>query len=76
MKYGIQAAPITNGIHVGRINKAGNAFLDGKEDCTDMAICAVAEYARKHFKGGMKVEFPGMGFDVEVKVTERKGGDA
>lgn len=43
-KFGIQCGWHTNRIQIGRVNKAQNAFLDGREDHTDDAIWAVAEH--------------------------------
>lgn len=66
-KYGIQAATFSEAIHVGRVNKAGTAFLH-KEEATDMTLFAVAEYTQKNFEGGLRVDFPAAGFVLEVKV--------
>lgn len=66
-KYGVQAAPLTEGIHVGRLNKARTMFLD-KEECTDMVLAAVAQYVERHFAGGMVADFPGLGLLLTVNV--------
>jgi hypothetical protein len=41
----IATSPLTNRIFVGRTNKAGTAFLAGKQDVTGLACAAVAQYA-------------------------------
>lgn len=68
MKYAVQASGMTPVIHVGRVGKSGDAFLD-KEDATDMILAAVGQYVRQNFGGGMRVTFPGLGFEVEVRVS-------
>lgn len=65
----VSAGPLTPTIWIGRLNKAGTAFLEGKEDATDMAIRAVAAYAQQHFDGAVKAEYSD--FDVEVRVTPK-----
>lgn len=40
----IGTSPISNRIHAGHVNAAGNAFLSGKQDVTGMACGAVAEH--------------------------------
>lgn len=66
MKYRIATSPLSGRIFAGRLNKAGNAFLDGKVDATSDVLRAVVE----------KAEFHGGTFDVqagedkwEVRVT-------
>ena len=39
----VSTSPLTNRIHVGKVNKAGNAYLN-KEDITGAACGAVAEH--------------------------------
>ena len=68
-KFGVQAGVLSKEIHVGRLNKAGNAFLDGKEVSTDMVLAATAQYVRHHFDGGMAVTFPGLGIEMTVKIA-------
>lgn len=71
--YGIQAAPFSKQIHVGKLNKAQDMFLDSpsnpREDCTDHAIHAVGEFARKHYGGSMSVDFDEM--TVTVTATPK-----
>lgn len=66
-KYGVQTAPISGVIHVGRLNTTRTAFLD-KEDATDMVLAAVAQYVKRHFDGGMVADFPGLGLELTVSV--------
>lgn len=76
--YGIQAAPFSAAIHVGRLSKDRTMFLDSaanpKEDCTDMAIFAVGDYARKHHGGGMKVDFDDCVVTVKIEMKEPDNG--
>jgi len=69
MKFAVQAAAFQPVIHVGRVNKSGTAFLDGKEDATDMTLHAVGTYAQKHFGSGMTVDFPDI--TIEIRVTPK-----
>lgn len=69
-KFGVMGGGWSKTIWVGRLSKRGDVFLE-KEDATDMVLAAVAEYVRSHFDGGLVATFPGMGFDLEVKVTSR-----
>ena len=73
-KYGVQAGSLAAAIYVGRLNAEMNAFVE-KEVATDMAIAAVAQYVERHWGGGMVIEFPGLGIDVEVTVTPHGKGD-
>lgn len=43
-RFGVSFGVFSGRIHCGRINKAQNAFLNGKEDCTDEAVWCVGEY--------------------------------
>ena len=70
LKFGVMGGGWSPTIWVGRLSKRGDVFLE-KEDATDMVLAAVGEYVRAHFDGGLVATFPGMGFDLEVKVTER-----
>lgn len=70
-KYGVSSSRITETIYVGRLNKAGARFLD-KEAATDLVLGAVGEYVRDNYDGGMSASFPGLGFDLDVKVTPRE----
>lgn len=54
-KLGVQFGWLSHRIHVGRLNKAQNAFLDGKEDCTNEAVWAAAEYVAKVCDGEMEL---------------------
>jgi len=69
MKYRIATSPMTGRIYAGRLNKAGTAFLDGKEDATSDVLRAVIE----------KAEYHGGAFDIqsgddkwEITVTKVK----
>lgn len=43
-KLHVATSPLTNRIFAGRTNKAGDAFLSGKQDVTGLACAAVAQY--------------------------------
>lgn len=45
MKIG--TSPMTGAIFLGKLNKKGNMWLDGKTDVTDEVICAMVEHLRK-----------------------------
>jgi hypothetical protein len=72
-KFAVQAAAFQPAIHVGRINKAATAFLDGKEDATDMVIRAVADYATRNFGGALKAEYSD--YDVDIRITPKDLGE-
>lgn len=76
-KYAVMAGYMTDNIYVGRINKAGNAFLS-KEEATDMVLAAVAQYVIRNFAndkggGGMHTTFPKLGIEVEIRVWPVSG---
>lgn len=74
-KFGVKSSPLTEAIYVGRLNKAGTGFLD-KEAATDLVLGTVGEYVRDNYAGGMTAGFPGLGFDLDVKVTPRDDIDS
>lgn len=39
----IATSPLTGRIHIGRVNKRGNAFVGEKQDVTSDVLCAVIE---------------------------------
>lgn len=51
----IATSPLSGRIHMGRVNKAGNAFMGVKVDVTSDVLKAVIE----------KAEFHGGAFDIE-----------
>lgn len=44
----IAVSPLTGAIHQGRLNKARNAFLDGKKDITSDVLRVILEKANYH----------------------------
>ena len=65
-KIGIQAAPFSRMIHGGTLNADATLFTR-KEDVTEDALRAVAEYVLKHFEGSGRFEFAdGLTMDVEA----------
>lgn len=73
-RYGVQAAHLSEAIHVGRIHPSGERFSD-KEDATDMVLGAVAQYVLHNFAlpdrtgGAMETTFPRQGLALRVTVT-------
>ncbi|MDD2326656.1 MAG: hypothetical protein PHW63_11805 [Alphaproteobacteria bacterium] len=67
-KIGIQAAPFSQMIHGGTLNADGTLFKH-KEDVTEDALRAVAEYVLKHFEGSGRFEFAD-GLVLEVVSTK------
>lgn len=57
-RFGVSYGVFSGRIHCGPINKAQNAFLDGKEDCTDEAVWSAGEYVRSQ---GGEVELTSKG---------------
>lgn len=51
----IATSPLSGRIHMGRVNKAGDAFIGAKSDVTSDVLRAVIE----------KAEFHGGSFDIE-----------
>lgn len=74
MKYAINRAALTGNIYVGRVNKAGTAFTDKKEQ-TDRAVRVVAEYILEEFGGGLVINYND-GTRFEIKVKQVGDGDA
>lgn len=59
LRLGIGYASLTSKrIFIGRINKAQNAFLDGKEDHTEGAVWVVAELGDQVHSGYMQLTHP------------------
>lgn len=73
-KFAVMAGYMTDNIYVGRINKAGNAFIQ-KEEATDMVLAAVAQYVLRNFEGGMQTTFPKLGIELEIKAYPVSGND-
>lgn len=67
MSTKIACSPLTGRIHMGRVNKAGNAFTGEKKDVTSDVLCAVIEKADFH---GGTFEIEGGGQKWTVTVTK------
>ena len=66
-KFGVQAAAFTKEIHAGSLNAACTMFTR-KEDVTEDALRAVAEFVLKHFEGSGRFEFADdLTMDVEAQ---------
>lgn len=55
-KYAVGFAPIHEEIQIGRLNKAGNMFLEDKEFHTNEAIYSVIQYVQEKFDGAMELK--------------------
>ena len=67
MNFGINYQPLTERVYAGRLNKALTAFLD-KQDVTNQAVAAVAEYVLAKYPEGMSLRKPdGTGWEIDVK---------
>lgn len=71
MKYGVQSAVFSDGIHVGRLNDAETEFID-KEEASDMVLFAVAKYVQTHFDSKMICDFPDAGLEIEISVKSTR----
>ena len=63
----IACSPLSGRIHMGRVNKAGNAFVGEKTDVTSDVLRAVIEKAQYH---GGTFEIEGGGEKWSVTVTK------
>lgn len=63
----MQAGHLGPHIYVGTYKTGGHAFTR-KQERTDMVLAAVAQYVERHFDGGMRADFPGLGVVVDIKV--------
>lgn len=61
----IASSPLTGRIYCGKLNKAGNAFLDGKVDVTSDVMAALIEKAEYH-GGAFDIEGGGKKWSVTV----------
>lgn len=71
--FGVQLDAESNQIVAGRMNKAQDALLAGKEDVTDMAVLSVAEYVVRNFDGAAEIEYEdGITYQIQVvKIGQR-----
>ena len=65
----IACSPLTGRIHIGRVNKQGNAFVGEKKDVTSDVLCSVIEKADFH---GGSFEIEGGGEKWTVTVTKEQ----
>jgi hypothetical protein len=72
-KYRIACSPLTGRFYCGRLNKAGNSFVDGKEDATSDVLAAVIEKAKFH-GGEFDIEGGGEKWTVTVTKEGRSNG--
>ena len=73
-KHRIACSPLTGRIYCGRLNKAGNAFLDGKEDATSDVLAALIEKATFH-GGEFDIEGGGERWTVTVTKAAQSAGE-
>ena len=62
----IATSPLTGRIHLGCVNRQGNAFVGEKQDVTSDVLCAVIEKAEYH-GGSFEIEGGGQKWTVTVK---------
>lgn len=72
-KFGVQFDAASNQVVAGPINEAQDALTDAKEDATDNAVQAVAEYVLESFDGALEVDYPdGITYQIQVvKIGQR-----
>ena len=69
----IACSPLTGRIHMGRVNKAGNAFIGEKVDVTSDVLCAVIEKAAYH-GGTFEIEGGGQKWTVTIQQVGKNNG--
>jgi hypothetical protein len=57
--YGVAYGLLSGRIFVGRLNKTGRAFTNGKEDHTDQATWSAAEYIVNQHAGELELTSDG-----------------
>ena len=76
MTIGIKAQHFTQQIVAAKLSKDGKRMLGDMEDVTDMAIGAVADFARLHFDGKLEADYTtAAGFKVHVTVIPSSEAD-
>ena len=76
MTIGIKAQHFTQQIVAAKLSKDGRRMLGDMEDVTDMAIGAVADFARLHFDGELEADYTTeAGFKVQVTVIPSSEDD-
>ena len=76
MTIGIKAQHFTQQIVAAKLSKDGKRMLGDMEDVTDMAIGAVADFARLHFDGKLEADYTtAAGFKVQVAVIPSSEDD-
>lgn len=73
-RYGIQSALFSDAIHVGQLDKSGAAFID-KEDCTEQAVSAVAEYVLRRRDGELIKRQDGSKLTITVAIEKENRDD-
>ena len=77
MNLGIKAQHFTQQIVAAKLSKDGKRMLGDMEDVTDMAIGAVADFARIHFDGKLEADYTtAAGFKVQVTVIPSDPGES
>ena len=71
MTIGIKAQHFTQQIVAAKLSKDGKRMLGDMEDVTDMALLAVAEFAKRHYGGKLEADFAdAAGLKVQVRVIQ------
>lgn len=72
-RFGIQYGNLSEEIHVGLLNKAGNMFVGTKQAVTDECIGAVAQLVEDKHDGAVTFIHPETGDEIDV-IIRKKGG--
>ena len=67
MDFTISHQPLSDRIYIGTVDKTGTVFRD-KEDATERAVAAVAQYVLSTYPEGMTLRRrDGSGWEIDVK---------
>ncbi len=65
--FGVQLDAQSGRVVAGRVNEAQDDLLAGKEDVTDNAVLAVAEYVLRSYDGALEVDYDdGITYQIQV----------
>lgn len=69
-KYAIAHAFLSKEIQIGRLNKAGNTFLDDKEYHTNEAVWAVIQHVLEDYNGSLDIGVGDKRYIITVETKE------
>lgn len=75
-KFAVQYGMLHGCIFIGRLNKAQTMFLEGKEDHTNPAVFAAAEYIAAKWDGQMDLSNGRRKFRITVEELDVDDGEA